>query len=259
MDDDTIDGAPKNPRFGTGVFRRRIRLRREGASVAAELEDSSHAFKSRLTVADDRVTQVDAEAIRYPMTTCPGALEPLQKFVGTPLGLPAAELASRLQPRSHCTHLFDLSVLAYCHFQRSEPEVVFDIEMPDELDAPVWLEVRRDGATVLRWQIRQWQISAPAELAGRPLHSGFSRWLADEFGDDQTLLELAWLAQKGYLVAQARIYDINALGGTRRFVGGDVLGICHTYSEDNIGDAVHTFNSFKDFSEVPEQLLRFEP
>lgn len=259
-ENDNQEFAPPNPNYGKGVFRRRIRLSKREGAVHGELEDSSHAFKSTLYFDDTSITGVEAETIRYPMTTCPGAVTPLKEFIGQPLELTAGEISKRINPRLQCTHLFDLSVLAYTHIQRDETERVYDIVLPDDDGEAVSLplEVFQDGERVLRWMVKQWKILEPAALEGRQLGAGFSKWVAAEYGDDEQQKEWAWLAQKGNLVSEARTFDINALAGTRNFVGANMVGICHTYSEAEIGKAMHSHNSFIDFSDTPEELLTFK-
>ncbi len=250
--------APLNPKYGKGIFRRRIRLTKGEGFVLGELEDNSHAFKSTLYHDDHKVTDVQGEAIRYPMSTCPGAIEPLRKIIGMTLGQAAGELANKLKPRSQCTHLFDLTVLAYRHLQRDAAQCTYDIQMNDEDGAEQVLQVYREGVSVLEWTVKQWRIVAPEFLAGNTISQGFSKWLETVWSGNEQQKEYAWLAQKGYLVSQARMFDINKLGGTREFVNPSMVGICHTYSEEQIEHAVHSHDSFIDFTDTPEQLLRFE-
>ncbi|MDG2472704.1 MAG: DUF2889 domain-containing protein [Pseudomonadales bacterium] len=260
-DNNPNDVAPINPAYGTGMFRRRIRLTSGEDWVFGELEDSSHAFKVRLSFEGDRIIDVASETIRYPMTTCSTAGHPLRAIIGMPLGLSAGELAKQLTPRLQCTHLFDLSVLAYQHIHRTDSVRVYDIQIPDETEAkrPRPLEVYQDGQRVLSWMVRDWQIFDPSALNGHTLRSGFSKWLEALYPEDEQQKEWAWLAQKGYLVSQARIFDINQLGGTRRFVGDHMVGICHTYSEAQIKEAEHTHLSFIDFTDNASELLAFKP
>lgn len=255
------DSAPPNPSYGKGVFRRRIRLSKHDGFILAELEDSSHAFKSKLYFDDQGITEVTAETIRYPMTTCPGAVEPLRDFIGLPLDLLSGEITKRINPRLQCTHLFDLTVLAYAHIRRDEVQRVYDIELPDDdgSEQGLPLQVYQDGKLVLSWTVKKWKILEPVEFIGNTLGAGFSKWVSQAFADNEDQKEWAWLAQKGNLVSEARTFDINKLAGTRNFVGEHMVGICHTYSEAEIGQAVHSHNSFIDFSDSEEELLLFKP
>ena len=180
------------------MFRRRIRLTSGDGWVFGELEDSSHAFRVKIVFDAERIIDVAPETIRYPMTTCSTAGHPLQAIIGMPLGLSASELAKQLTPRLQCTHLFDLSVLAYQHIQRTVSERLYDIQIPDETEAkqPRPLEVFQDGQRVLSWMVKDWQIFEPTELDGHTLRSGFSKWLEALYPDDEQQKEWAWLRKK---------------------------------------------------------------
>ena len=73
--------APVNPAYGSGMFRRRIRLTSGDGWVFGELEDSSHAFRVKIAFNSERIIDVAPETIRYPMTTCSTAGHPLKAMV----------------------------------------------------------------------------------------------------------------------------------------------------------------------------------
>ena len=74
--------AKANPRYGNGVFRRRIRLCAADGLVTVELEDGNHGFRLRLRHDGSVVRGVEADTIRHPFGTCPEAVVPLREFVG---------------------------------------------------------------------------------------------------------------------------------------------------------------------------------
>lgn len=87
-------------------FRRRLRLRHEGATaVEADLEDHVHHFGVRVEHDGRVVTAVTPRAVRWPWVTCPGALDQLQALVGAPIG----ERPLVDDPRQHCTHALDVA------------------------------------------------------------------------------------------------------------------------------------------------------
>src|SRR5258705_4924460 len=71
--------------YGEGVYRRVFLLVADEGRVVADLEDDFHRF--RVTLAHDgaRVTEVRAEAFRYPWSECPGATTALRALEGMPL------------------------------------------------------------------------------------------------------------------------------------------------------------------------------
>lgn len=250
--------APANPTYGDGVFRRRVRLRNEAGVVSGELEDSSHGFRVRIEHDTQAIVAIVGEALRYPLTTCPSALDRLQGFVGLPLDLTADAIQSRLNPKHQCTHLYDLAVWSYAHLRREEVERVYDIHIDDEAGSAKPLQVLENGRIVLEWHMRDWQIQKPAELAGQTIHRGFSRWMHAHYDNDEQAREYAWLAQKGYLVAQARLFDMGEMGGRSSVYYESMLGVCHSYTAGRIENATFMDHSTRDFTDCPEQLLRFE-
>lgn len=246
-----------SPIFGSGRFQRRIRLQHKPGEVYAELEDCSHGFTVRLAYSDTMVSKVEAQALRYPLTTCPGATEPLQAFVGLSVEAPATELTQNVNARHNCTHLFDLCVLAFCHARRPYGVREYDVIIPDEVDAPTSLTVLRDGEAVLDWQVREWKLTGPDALAGKTLHAGFSNWLNAHAQGDEEQVEYGQIAQKGYLVSHARRYDADLVANQPIKVLPGMDGICHSYTRGRIETARHTASSFRDFTDCEEQLLRF--
>lgn len=117
-----------NPDYGTGCYRRRVRLQHLGAqTVLAEMEDDQHGF--RITVQHDghAITQIHSESLRIPMTTCGGAGDVLAQLVGVPLSDSPRSLAAHANPRAHCTHQYDLLGLAITHARRnavSQPAIL---------------------------------------------------------------------------------------------------------------------------------------
>src|SRR5690606_6674344 len=98
---------PPNPDYGNGVFRRRILLRNQPALVLADVEDCFHAFRVRLGHDGRKVTHIESEAIRYPVTYCTESTAVLRSFVGTPLSDDRRELREHQIPGLHCTHQYD--------------------------------------------------------------------------------------------------------------------------------------------------------
>jgi hypothetical protein len=115
--------AKPNVRYGNGVFRRRIRLRADAGRVTVELEDGNHGFRLRLHHDGHTVTGIDADTLRHPFGTCAEAVLPLREFVGHRLAAGAKSLRERLDPGAHCTHLFDMAMLAVHHASRHKASV----------------------------------------------------------------------------------------------------------------------------------------
>lgn len=244
-----------NPHYGGGVFRRRVRLTNRDGAVDGELEDCSHGF--RVTVFHDgvTVTSIEPEVLRVPLTTCPGAVRPIHALVGQPLKATTHELMAAANPRANCTHLLDLTIWAIAQATRAQTQRQYDVEVTDETDDGADMRVYRNDELVHHWRGRQLVLEAPAEFAGNSLFKGFGHWANEAFEGEER--EAAFILQKGCFVAQARRYDMSAFAGESVAGNSAMLGVCYSYSPGIVEYAYGTSDSVRDFTDTPEQLLRF--
>lgn len=253
----SVPDYPKNPNFGQGCYRRRIRLINQENTVSGELEDTNHAFRCIISHDGQHVTDIQSEILRIPFDTCPGASEPIKKLIGLALCDDVQELIPHTDASGNCTHLLDLALMAIRHARRSQVEWLYDIRIDDQLDEqPTSAEIYANGELIHAWQTLNWQIMAPESLKDKVLYKGFSKWANIEFSGDTK--EAAFALQKGYFVSSARRYNINAQAGQAAIEHLDVmLGACFSYSRPQIELAKRTANSARDFSDTPELLLTF--
>lgn len=251
------DTYPTNPSFGRGCYRRRIRLCAQEGRVTGELEDDNHGFKVEIAHREGRVAAVQGEALRVPYTTCTGAVAPLEKLVGLSISDPAESLAAQCDPRSQCTHLYDLSVWALARAAKGPGEDIYDIVVEDERpNIGGCAQISLNGEVLHRWQVCDWQLILPQALAGNTLYKGFSVWATEVFSG--VSLRAAQMLQKGCFVGSARRYNLNALAGEAATTGKEFMaGVCYTHSSPQIDVAVRTRGSVRDFSDSPEELLKF--
>lgn len=256
-DQTSITEFPPNPDYGSGCFRRRIRLTGTAGQVIAELEDSCHAFRATLCHDGKYITALNAETLRIPFNTCVGATHPIQALVGLAVGSDPKTVNESVNPFSNCTHLFDLSVLAIAHAARGETTRTYDVMVEDERGAePANAVAYLDDKEILRFKTREWELLGPPELRGKPLFRGFAAWANDYFQGDER--EAAFVLQKGYFVSSARRIDSRKIEGSRATDHPHIPGACHTYSDAVIGQARRLPDTIRDFSNTPEQLLRFK-
>ena len=247
---------PKNPDYGQGRFRRRIRLQAAGSQVHAALEDCNHGFRCRIEHDGKRILRAEGTAVRVPFSTCPGAIEPLRALVGLPLQKDIQQYFSHIDASANCTHLLDLALLAARHALRGG-ERQLDITLEDQAGKePAPAEIHINGDLVHRWMTLDWHITDPAPLAGNVLYKGFSDWANATFSGDER--EAAFALQKGYFVGNARQYDLASLLGERANTHDIMFDVCHTYSLPQRDHAVRTAGTVRDFSDCPEQLLEFK-
>jgi hypothetical protein len=252
---DLIGNYKINPEYGKGVFRRRIRLERHINHVHGALEDSHHGFQVRVFFEDNRVTEIKPQFMRVPFTSCDSADQPLRNLLGAAIDSNMTELVAIAQPLNNCTHLLDLTLLTIAHTQRPETVVQYDVAITDAMDGISQLKVWRNNKLIHDWQSQQaMQLSAPAELAGKPLFMGFSRWANEVFdGIDN---EAAFVLQKGNLVSIGRMINVDAMAGGRA-IDEHERHACHTYSPGQSATAIRLANTTRDFTDCAEQLLTF--
>lgn len=247
-----------NPSYGSGVFRRRIRLWKEEGMLRGALEDCNHGFTVAIAHDGKIVTAVGGEPKRIPFNTCSGALAPLQRLVGCDLKLSTLALLTQAGTRANCTHWLDLAVLAIVHSQRAEIVREYDIEVSDENAAgdPQQLRIWRNGVLVLDWLHKDGVIVSPGPMQGVTLFQGFSARAAQAFADADDL-EAALVMQKGNFVAQARRFDLLKLVGQSASADDTMRGACFTYSAERSAGAYRLPGTLRDFTSTPEQLLKF--
>lgn len=249
---------PSNPNYGSGAFRRRIRLCNQNSNqVSAELEDCNHGFRLTIKHQQQRIIAIEVEALRYPLSSCPGAIKPLQALVGCRLDDSISAFKQASPPRSNCTHLYDLALLAVDHAQRHEVERVYDVEVPDSVSAEQSMSVHRNGEKIHHWQTDQQRIVEPGSLSGKPLMQGFSQWSQQYFNNAEQL-EAALVLQRGYFVARARRVELNNRGGEPAINDSMMIGACYSYSPGVVEQAIRLPGTVRDFSDKPEQLLTFQ-
>lgn len=264
------DAKPHKPRlpsrkdYGTGCYRRRIRLESETSSVVGELADDFHHFAVELSIEDGRVADVRGQDIRVPWTTCPGAVEPLRKMIGAELATPLSALTRHTQARAQCTHLHDLTCLAIAHAARSErggPAVrVYDVELPDRVQGRTTPTLRTDGQASLAWTVEGSAIvdSTPPAFVDHPLSGrGFQEALARLSDSDPDLAEAAWILQRAVFVGTGRRHDFEQMPDATHFA--PVVGAaCHSFSEERVQSALRIYGTVRDFTTTPERIFERE-
>ncbi|WP_068088780.1 DUF2889 domain-containing protein [Novosphingobium rosa] len=244
------------PAYGTGVYRRRIRLCAEADRVTAEMEDDPHAMRCRITHRGGIVTALEADFHRHPLTTCPGAHVPLGDLVGMAIDITAQGFFAGGRARQNCTHMLDLAWLAMRQAARGPGERLYAIDIADAVEDHARGVLRRDGEEILAWEVAGGGILSPAPFAGRPLLNGFVGWALAALEDDT--MEAALVLQKGFFVADSRRVILPS---------GPILpeeypalgGACFGFAMERIAAARRNNASRRDFTDRPEDLLAFRP
>lgn len=238
---------PVNPAYGTGAYRRRIRLWNEDGAVSGQLDDNNHALWMRLFHDGARITGTDGGFSRWPTTGCVSAADGLRSLIGMELGTGWLSIYGEGQPRGACTHMFDLAALGIAQAARPTTERVWDVIVPDEgADGLLDAELLLDGERVHHWRLRDMAIAEPAELGGQDVLRGFMPWALARFEGDA--LEGAIVLRMGLFVARARtvVPDTEVLP-LSRFTQRH--GVCYAYSSPRFERALQRMNTVRDFSD----------
>ena len=226
---------PTNPAYGHGLCRRLVRIDVADGVTCAHLSDTFHEMRCRIRHDGQSVLAVEGTSIRVPTTACSGAVTVLQELVGTPLTASGQHFYGGGRARHHCTHLYDLAVLAIRHAIGPAGTTRYDAQVPDEMDAPVMISITRDGVAVHRWTVRQGVILDPPALAGRTLEKGFAAWAVDAFVDDD--LDSATMLARTWLIAIGRRFLIDGAAGERIDTNTEMIGRCFAYQPERAATA----------------------
>lgn len=256
MISDFKDPIP-NPGYGPRIFRRRIRIEKHGKRIVAGLEDTLHAFTLVLCHDGSVVTAIEGKWLRHPHNTCIGAEDQFAPYVGKPLTGQRSVFRRYSDVRQQCSHFVDVLGLVFSHALRQGDVRQFDITVPDLVEGKSWAEIHVDGELVHHWEIDQEFILHPRQLAGRSLHTGFSRWSAEVFEGDA--LEAAHILQMGITVALAGMLDFMAMAA--RHTNGSVVmhvmkDVCYGLQTERI-DQADLCHDPRDFTDSAGAMLQF--
>ncbi|MFQ5512871.1 MAG: hypothetical protein ACE5FG_00420 [Myxococcota bacterium] len=238
--------------YGEGIYRRRVRMTASGDTVRAELEDDFHHFAVSLLHDGQRVRSIEGEAVRYPWTTCGDATRPLRSFEGLRLTTSLVEYLNTLEPRSHCTHLFDVASLAVTHAARGDERRQYDIEIPDRKENRTRARIARDGEEILVWEVSLRRILAPEPFAGRSLTRGFPEWA--EATLDRELAEAAIVLRRACSISFGRLFPLDRIPRSN-VLRDRMLGACYSFGPDIIEDGRRMHGTTLEFTHAPEELL----
>jgi hypothetical protein len=233
--------------YGRGVYRRRIRLMRNGPEVTGMLDDTHHAIWVRIGNDGNVITTATGGFSRMPNTACPGAGIALRELCGLPLSTSLSTLYGAGRPQRNCTHMFDVAALAVVHATRESAPRVYDVAIPDAATGRQRAEVQLDGRMIHSWLIADDRIVDPIAYTGRALIGGFSAWAYSTFEGD--IQEAALVLQKGWFVSRARRYVVDAAPPIALATwAGARSGACYAYTEPQFSAAWTLPGYVRDFS-----------
>jgi hypothetical protein len=224
-------------------YRRRVRILAQPDRIDVDMEDDAHCFGVSLSHDGVTITAVETRSPRFPWTTCPGA----GVFLGERMtGVALADAARTDNQRDHCTHVYDLFVIAARHALDTVP-LTYDVRVSDPDETGRLAEIDRDGETVLSWRFEDQQSIAQALRGDRREFDIWTRKLAPE------LQEAGLLLRRGVLVSGTRFFDFPV--GSPATGMQHMIGACFTYQAERAGDALRVADTIRDFSNNPEKML----
>jgi hypothetical protein len=248
-----IDTAPP----GTSAFRRRIRLVNVDAScTVGELEDDCHHFRVELRHDGSTIRSASGQYLRGPWTTCQAAGEPLRAIEGHPMRPQASAIGGYAEARDNCTHLFDLTGLAMAQASRPRAERQYDMLVTDMQGPPLLAQeavIWCDGAEVVRWQLEQREVVAPASWAGAPLRNKFIRWAEERLDADTA--EAAIALRRVIDISMSRVGDLDRFDRADGVTTTTMMGRCMTYSPQNVAVALRVKGSARSWDRHGHLML----
>jgi len=225
--------------LGAG-YRRRILIETTAGRASAALEDDYHHMVVTLVHDCGVVTAVESAMIRAPWTGCPGAM---QRVKDTFSGVALADVASRGEKTTNCTHLHDLALFAAAHAD-SPCTVAYDIHCSLSSDgslqgrrtARLW----RDGEDVLDWVLDGMTFAAPETLAGSTLADLGGLIASQDKAGAEAICILRWAA----IVAQGRMMAIPANVPATAFPAGS----CYNFQAERAAGSFRRPEADVDFS-----------
>lgn len=241
------DRFQPNPEYGSGIYRRRLRIKKTPDLVVADLLDDYHEMACTLHHDGANIVRIKSYLRRAPFSTCPGASAATTELVGLPLSISRKALYGGGRARRNCTHIFDLLGFAISQARSERWNTMLHFVVPDLSPEGSQVSVIQDGRTVLQWSTNADEtIVEPKEHAGRSLFGGFSQWAETNFSGFE--LELVLHLQKAIFVSRGRRYLIRRESENSIRDEPERLGACFTFSEPQFSIAKPNPDYVRDFT-----------
>lgn len=224
-------------------FRRTIRLAASHGRVEAEVLDDFHHFALALDHDGARVTEIRGEARRFPWTTCQAAPTALSAFAGVALAAHPLTVFPLVNPRSQCTHLFELAALAMAQASRGVGERLYAVKVDDPSDGEQGVRLTRDGGRLFDLSLVDDVVVRPVALEGRAMRALTGRMLAampPEEGEAWMIMRQAWRTARGRQMTLDGVLTPLDLGRAPA---------CFTGLAENLPRARRVVGSQRDFSD----------
>lgn len=229
--------APFEIRHGEAGLRRNQLVDPQPGMVRAEVEDDFHHFWVELDHDRSRVLALRTGGERKPWSTCAAAGSYLaERMTGAPLDA----LASIDSPFEHCTHQFDLALLAAAHALDEAP-LLYSCFVSDLAEPTRRAELYRNGRLSLVWDLEGGIVVSPGFYRGRSLRL-LKQWEAGLAAPER---EQARVLRRSLFVFDGRQFDFQMTPTADQVTAS--TGACYTFQSVRSASASLTMD-IKDFS-----------
>ena len=242
-----------------GSYRRRIRVVNvDATTTVGGLEDDFHYFVVTVRHDGAAVTAVDAEAYRWPWTTCPAAGLRLEELVGMELSPRCLAVGDVTNPRLQCTHQFDLAGLVIAHATRETAVRQYDVEIPygAQSGGPVAVRLARDGEALLEWTLDGFACTDPEPYASAPWRGGFLRWADATLPVDDA--EAAAVLRRACDIGLGRGADLESYPRAIQLAMG-TSGVCYTFQPEIAAESYRQVGTIRDWDGHVDEMLSRGP
>ena len=219
-------------------FRRVITLSSSDGQVMSRVCDNVHEFSVKLLHDGVCITDVSAEAVRYPWTTCPLGTDRLKRLIGTPI---KNHERVKVDQSQQCTHMLDLAKLALAHSVREGDRRYAAYIEADANPNACLATLSRDGEELFKWKVEDDIVVSPPLYAGH-VTTGRAVW-APGIDADADLREAALVLRRCLLVFRGRRFVTPDT--FRANAAPELIGVCVSFLPENVNDAVRPIN-FRD-------------
>jgi hypothetical protein len=229
-------------------YRRAVDIVAEPGRVVAEIEDDFHHFVVNVEHDGRTVTSANAQAVRYPWSSCAMAGSALAALRGLPISTDPVAIYRFSDPFAQCTHMLETAGLAVTRAALRQGHRRYDAFVGDPQDGRQIADLLCDGVLQLRWRIEDGVIVAPPPFAGRRPEAFRTAVVADMPHDTA---EAALILRRAVWLAGSRTFDVD------RFPDAAAMGrpgVCFTYQPQRAGSAARRYGSVRDFSDGPGPL-----
>lgn len=226
-------------------YRRKVIVDPAPGRVAAAMEDDFHHFEVELEHRDGIITAVHAHPVRIPWNLCEAASRYLeQRLVGARL----EEAAQADDPYQHCTHQFDIFLIAAAHVGDAE-RTVYDMTLEDADGPPRRALLLRNGEPVIDWMMDGSKVVSPEPYAGRELRK-LNQWIGEI---PRELHEPIRILRRGLMVGAGRSIRMDDLHSALQLP--HLTGACFVFQPQRMPQAQPRLGVQQDFSANPQGLL----